>query len=118
VQLQIQLNGPGLAPGLFISEAILKLIPFTNLRLTLADGWEKLHKRGTVIAGAAFTALAGAGPLISQAWQGMPRELRDVIPQNVQQWIAYTLFGLTFIAIRYTSVRRVPKVGGEGTDHA
>ncbi|SAL65552.1 hypothetical protein AWB68_03632 [Caballeronia choica] len=48
----------------------------------------------------------------------MPRELRDVIPQNVQQWIAYTLFGLTFIAIRYTSVRRVPKVGGEGTDHA
>lgn len=91
----------------------MKLIPFTNLRLTLADGWEKLHKRGTVIAGAAFTALAGAGPLISQAWGGMPLELKAVIPQNVQQWIAYTLFGLTFIAIRYTSVHRASKEGGD-----
>ncbi|MDR5801218.1 hypothetical protein [Caballeronia sp. LZ001] len=86
----------------------MPLIPFTQVRLTLADGWQKLHKRGTVIAGAAFTALAGAGPLIAQAWSGMPHELRDVIPQNVQQWIAYTLFGLSFIAIRYTSLHRVP----------
>jgi hypothetical protein len=91
----------------------MKLIPFTNLRLSLADNWQRLHKRGTVIAGAAFTALAGAGPLISQAWGGMPPELKAVIPQNVQQWIAYTLFGLTFIAIRYTSVHRVPKEGDD-----
>jgi hypothetical protein len=91
----------------------MPLIPFTRWRLTLANGWQTLHKRGTVIAGAAFTALAGAGPLISQAWSGMPRELRDVIPQNVQQWIAYTIFGLTFIAIRYTSVHRAPKEGGD-----
>ncbi|MDR5857253.1 hypothetical protein P9239_00335 [Caballeronia sp. LZ062] len=94
----------------------MPLIPFTRLRLTLADGWQKLHKRGTVIAGAIFTALAGAGPLIAQAWEGMPREVRDVIPQNVQQWIAYTLFGLSFIAIRYTSLRRVVKEGGDGTN--
>ncbi|MDR5761971.1 hypothetical protein [Caballeronia sp. LZ035] len=93
----------------------MPLIPFTRLRLTLANEWQQLHKRGTVIAGAAFTALAGAGPLISQTWSGMPRELRDVIPQNVQQWIAYTLFGLSFIAIRYTSLHRVPKEGGDGT---
>ncbi|MDR5736116.1 hypothetical protein QCE47_27780 [Caballeronia sp. LZ025] len=93
----------------------MPLIPFTRLRLTLADGWQKLHKRGTVIAGAAFTALAAAGPLIAQAWEGMPRELRDVIPQNVQQWIAYTLFGLSFIAIRYTSVRRW-KEGDDGAN--
>lgn len=87
----------------------MPLIPFTRWRLTLADGWQKLHTRGTVIAGAAFTALAGAGPLLSQAWSGMPVELKSVIPQNVQQWIAYTLFGLSFIAIRYTSVHRTPK---------
>jgi|GEM_PF-1525562 len=96
----------------------MPFIPFTRLRLTLADGWQKLHKKGTVIAGAAFTALAGAGPLISQTWSGMPRELRDVIPQNVQQWIAYTIFGLSFIAIRYTSVRRASKEADDGADHS
>ena len=89
-----------------------------RLKLTLADGWQKLHRKGTVLAGAAFTAIAGAGPLIAQAWSGMPRELRDVIPQNVQQWIAYTIFGLTFIALRYTAVRKVPKEGDDATDHA
>jgi hypothetical protein len=80
-----------------------------KFKLTMADGWQQLHKRGTVIAGAVFTAAAGAGPLISQAWTGMPPELKAVIPQNVQQWIAYTLFGLSIIAIRYTAIRSAPK---------
>jgi hypothetical protein len=94
----------------------MPLIPFTRLRLTLADGWQKLHKKGTVIAGAAFTAIVGAGPLIAQAWAGMPSELKAAIPQNVQQWIGYTAFGLGFLALRYTSVRRAPKEGGDGAD--
>ena len=88
------------------------------MKLTLADGWRELHKRSTVIAGAIFTAIAGAGPLIAQAWAGMPPELKAVIPQNVQQWIAYTMFGLTFIALRYTAFQRKPKEGDDGTDHA
>ncbi|BAO88904.1 hypothetical protein [Caballeronia cordobensis] len=87
------------------------------MKLTLADGWKQLHKRGTVIAGAVFTAVAGAGPLIAQAWAGMPPELKSVIPQNVQQWIAYTMFGLTFIALRYTSLRRKPKEDCDATDN-
>ncbi|WP_423197844.1 Holin [Cupriavidus sp. H19C3] len=84
-----------------------------NFRLGLADGWRQLHKRGTVIAGAAFTTVMGLGPLLVQAWGAMPPELKAVIPQNVQQWIAYTMFGLTFLALRYTAVRKKEKEGGD-----
>jgi hypothetical protein len=77
-----------------------------NCRIGLAEGWRELHKRGTVRAGAAFTALVGAGPLLAQAWAGMPPELKAAIPQNVQQWIAYTVFGLGFLALRYTTIKR------------
>ncbi|CAJ0811826.1 hypothetical protein [Ralstonia flaminis] len=79
------------------------------MKLTLADNWRSLHKKGTVIAGAAFTMLMGTGPLLVQAWGAMPPELKAVIPQNVQQWIAYTMFGMTFLALRYTSLQRPPK---------
>ncbi|MDR5813302.1 hypothetical protein QCE62_06815 [Caballeronia sp. LZ033] len=93
----------------------MPLIPFTRWRLELADNWRKLHTRGTVIVGTAFTAVVGFGPALATAWAGMPMELRAVLPQTVQQWIAYTIFGLSFLAIRYTTVRRVPKEGGDGT---
>ncbi|SAK68539.1 hypothetical protein AWB80_03438 [Caballeronia pedi] len=49
----------------------------------------------------------------------MDVELKAAIPQNVPQWIGYTAFGLGFLALRYTSVRR--KEGGdekEGDDGA
>ncbi|WP_250467617.1 hypothetical protein [Caballeronia sp. GAFFF2] len=88
-------------------------IPFTRWRLTLADNWRKLHTRGTVIAGTAFTTVVGLGPALAGAWAGMPMELRAVLPQSAQQWIAYTIFGLTFLAIRYTSIRRIPAVDSE-----
>lgn len=79
------------------------------MKLTLADNWRSLHRKGTVIAGAIFTAIMGTGPLLVQAWSAMPSELKAVIPQNVQQWIAYTMFGMTFLALRYTSLQRTPK---------
>ena len=88
----------------------------TKLKIGLADNWQKLHKRGTVIAGMVFTAVVSSGPLISQAWASMPSELKAVIPQNVQQWIAYTLFGITFIALRYTTVRREEKETGDAAN--
>jgi cobalamin biosynthesis protein CobD/CbiB len=94
----------------------MPLIPFTRWRLALADNWRRLHTRGTVIAGAAFTTFVGFGPTLAVAWAGMPMELRAVLPQTVQQWIAYTIFGLTFLGIRYTTIKRVPKEAVDGTN--
>ncbi|MDE4918338.1 hypothetical protein ACUXAV_000378 [Cupriavidus metallidurans] len=88
------------------------------MKFTLADNWRQLHRKGTVIAGATFTAVMGLGPLLVQAWSAMPPELKAVIPQNVQQWIAYTMFGLTFLALRYTSVRRRDEEKEGGDDPA
>jgi len=77
-----------------------------NWKLGLADNWRQLHKKGTVIFGWLFTVFMGFGPLLVQTWNTMPPEMKAVIPQNFQQWIAYTMFGLTFISLRYTSVRK------------
>ena len=57
--------------------------------------------------------IVGAGPLLVQTWASMPPELKAAIPQNVQQWIAYTAFGLGFLALRYTTIKRAPKEGGQ-----
>lgn len=77
-----------------------------KLRIGMAEGWRRLHFKGTVIASTIFTAIVGAGPLLSQAWATMPADLKAVIPQNVQQWIAYVSFGLGFLALRYTTIKR------------
>jgi len=83
------------------------------MKLTLADNWRQLHRKGTVIAGTLFTMVMGTGPLLVQAWGAMPPELKAVIPQNIQQWIAYTMFGLTFLALRYTTIRKKDKGDGD-----
>lgn len=77
-----------------------------NWKLGLAENWRLLHRKGTVIAASIFTTVMGLGPFLAQAWNTMPAELKAVLPQNVQQWIAYVMFGLTFIALRYTAVRK------------
>lgn len=77
-----------------------------NWKIGLADNWRQLHKKGTVILGCVFTTFMGFGPLLVQAWSSMPAELKAVIPQNVQQWIAYTMLGMTIIGLRYTAVRK------------
>ena len=82
-------------------------------QIGLADGWRRLHRKGTVIFGWIFTTVAGLGPLIAQAWGSMPSELKAVIPQNVQQWIAYTILGAMFIALRYTTLRKKEEGGGD-----
>jgi len=82
-------------------------------RIGLADNWRRLHRKSTVIAGVLFTTVMSTGPLLSQAWGAMPAELKAVIPQNVQQWIAYTMFGLTFLALRYTALRKKEKEGDD-----
>lgn len=93
----------------------MPLIPFTRWRLELADNWRRLHTRGTVIAAALFTSVVGLGPALAGAWAGMPMELRAALPQTVQQWIAYTIFGLLFLGIRYTTIKRVPKEAVDAT---
>lgn len=78
-------------------------------RLHLADGWQQLHKRGTVIFSSAVGVLAPTGFALRETWNGMPDDLKQYLPHSVQQAISYTILCLTFIAIRYTTVQRGPR---------
>lgn len=87
----------------------------TKIRIGMAPGWRELHKKSSVVFGllvAAFSAVVSSAPYIAQAWTSMPAELKAVIPADVQQYIGYTVFALTFLALRYTSIK--PKDDGHG----
>jgi len=89
-------------------------IPFTKrFELRLADNWRELHKRGTVVYTGVLGAVSALGPVIREAWRGMPDDLKSVIPAHVQQAIAYTILFATIIGVRYASVRRVPPAGDD-----
>ena len=77
-----------------------------GFRLRLADGWQRLHTRGTVIFSSAVGVLAPTGFALRETWNGMPDDLKQYLPHSVQQAISYTILCLTFIAIRYTTVQR------------
>jgi hypothetical protein len=94
----------------------LKLIPFTNLQLTLADNWRRLHTRGTVIFSTAVGVVAPLGAVLRETWNGMPDDLKQYLPHSVQQAISYTILCATFLALRYTSVRRVPREPANGPE--
>ena len=89
-----------------------------KLKIGLADDWRKLHQRGTVIFSATCGAISAFGPELRTAWQGMPDDLKAVIPHNVQQAIAYAILFSTIIAIRYTTIRRVSSAqdGSDGSN--
>ncbi|WLE60277.1 hypothetical protein GIY62_06360 [Burkholderia plantarii] len=80
-------------------------------RIGLADDWQRLHTRGTVIYSGAVGALAPIGLALRDTWNGMPDDLKQYLPHDVKQAISYTVLCLTFIAIRYTTVRRAPTAG-------
>ncbi|KVP59356.1 hypothetical protein WJ91_12855 [Burkholderia ubonensis] len=78
-----------------------------NWKITLADDWKGLHRRGTVILSSALAAISAFGPTLRDAWQGMPDDLKTIIPAHVQQGIGYAILFASIVAVRYTAVRRV-----------
>ncbi|KVR27846.1 hypothetical protein WK15_11845 [Burkholderia ubonensis] len=76
-------------------------------KITLADDWKRLHRRGTVILSSALAAISAFGPTLRDAWQGMPDDLKTIIPAHVQQGIGYAILFASIVAVRYTTVRRV-----------
>jgi hypothetical protein len=87
-----------------------------KLRITLADGWQRLHTRGTVIFSTAVGVVAPLGAVLRETWNGMPDDLKQYLPHSVQQAISYTILCATFLALRYTTVRRVPRGPGDGPE--
>jgi hypothetical protein len=79
-----------------------------KLKLTLADGWQRLHMRGSVILSTALAAVSAFGPVIRDAWHNVPDDLKAIIPAHAQQAIAYAILFASIVAVRYTAIRRVP----------
>lgn len=75
-------------------------------KITLADNWKTLHRRGTVIVSGALAVVTAAGPAIVEAWNSMPADLKELLPQGVQRYAALVAFVLILV-VRYTAVRRV-----------
>jgi len=76
-----------------------------NWRIGMADGWRRLHTKGTVIVSGALAVVTACGPAIVEAWNSMPPDLKTLLPQGVQRWAALAAF-LLIIVVRYTAVRR------------
>ncbi|PTE02717.1 hypothetical protein [Pandoraea apista] len=82
-------------------------------RIGLADGWQHLHKRGTVIFSAAVGAIAPLAEVARQTWGFIPDDLKEYLPTSLKQAISISILCLTFIALRYTGMRRS---GGENAN--
>ena len=83
-------------------------------KVTLADDWRNLHKRGTVILSSALAAISAFGPEIREAWHSVPDDLKAVIPAHFQQAMAYAILFASIVAVRYTAVRRTCTGDQEG----
>lgn len=92
----------------------MKIIPFTDLRQALADNWRRLHTRGSVIFSAAVGVIAPFGAVLRETWNGMSDDLKQYLPHSLLQTISYTILCATFLAPRYTTVRRGPPDGRDG----
>ncbi|WP_186425101.1 hypothetical protein [Cupriavidus metallidurans] len=82
------------------------------MKLTLADNWRQLHKKGTVIFASFCAAITAFGPSIIDAWNALPPDLKGWLPQGMSRYLAIGAFLLT-IVIRYTAVRRADKKEGD-----
>lgn len=85
-----------------------------KLKITLADGWQQLHTKGTVLLSSALAAVSAFGPVIRDAWHNVPDDLKAVIPAHAQQAIAYAILFASIVAVRYTSVKRLPAGSTDG----
>lgn len=84
------------------------------MKLTLADNWRQLHRKGTVIFATLCAALTAFGPSIIEAWNMMPPDMKGWLPPEWGRYLAIAAFVLT-IVIRYTALRRKDKEGEDGT---
>lgn len=83
-----------------------------NLRLTLADNWRQLHRKGTVLLASFFAALTAFGPTLIDTWNLMPSDLKNALPEGTARWVSTVAF-LLLIVVRYTSVRRKNEEGDD-----
>ncbi|WP_153135189.1 hypothetical protein [Paraburkholderia agricolaris] len=86
-----------------------------KFKISLADGWQQLHKRGTVILSSVLATVSAFGPVIRDAWHNVPDDLKSIIPAHAQQAIAYAILFASIVAVRYTAIRRVAKEVDDGT---
>lgn len=87
------------------------------MKLTLADNWRGLHKKGTVIFASLCAAVTAFGPSIIDAWNALPPDLKGWLPQGMSRYMAIGAFLLT-IAIRYTALRGKDKTeDGNAPNH-
>ncbi|MBY4730733.1 hypothetical protein K6V90_09335 [Cupriavidus pauculus] len=86
-----------------------------NLRLTMADNWKQLHKRGTVILASVCAAVTAFGPTLVDTWNLMPQDLKAALPEGTARWVSTAAFVL-LIVVRYTALR--PREEKEGDDAA
>lgn len=84
------------------------------MKITLADNWRQLHKRGTVIVAGAFAAITAFGPSLIDAWNAVPPDLKAALPQGTARYVSTAAFVL-MIFVRYTAIRREPKGDDGGT---
>ncbi len=83
-----------------------------NLKLTMADNWKQLHKRGTVILASVFAAVTAFGPTLVDTWNLMPQDLKAALPEGTARWVSTAAFVL-LIVVRYTALRRTEKSEGD-----
>ncbi len=83
------------------------------MKITLADNWRQLHKKGTVIFATLCAAVTAFGPSIIDAWNMMPPDMKGWLPQEWTRYLAIAAFVFT-IVIRYTTIRK--KEGGDATN--
>ena len=74
------------------------------MKLTMADGWKQLHKKGTVIVASLFAAITAFGPTLVDTWNLMPQDLKAALPEGTARWVSTAAFILV-IFVRYTALR-------------
>lgn len=74
------------------------------MKITLANNWRQIHKKGTVIFASFCAAITAFGPSIIDAWSALPSDLKAWLPRDWGRYLAIAAFLLT-VVIRYTSIR-------------
>lgn len=85
------------------------------MKLTMADGWKQLHRKGTVIVASLFAAITAFGPTLIDTWNLMPQDLKNALPEGTARWVSTAAF-LLLIFVRYTALRGKDKEGGDAQD--
>ncbi|MBB3011617.1 hypothetical protein [Cupriavidus alkaliphilus] len=86
------------------------------MKLTMADGWKQLHRKGTVIVASLFAAITAFGPTLLDAWNLLPQDLKNALPEGTARWVSTAAF-LLLVLVRYTALRpRDKKEGDDATD--